>query len=137
MIKAKKVRDSRTVMCEIVLPNHANTLGHLRGGKLLDWMDIAGEIAAQRHSGKEAVTASIAHMYFKKSIQVGDVVNIPVAGSVTPQEGDRVHVVQVGENLYRIGLIYGCTVEQLAQHNNLTNPDQLEVGQQVLIPSCE
>ena len=76
MIKAKKVRDSRTVMCEIVLPNHANTLGHLRGGKLLDWMDIAGEIAAQRHSGKEAVTASIAHMYFKKSIQVGDVVTI-------------------------------------------------------------
>lgn len=64
------------MMCEIVLPSDANTLGNLRGGKLVDWMDIAGEITAQRHAGTEAVTASIAQVHFQKSIKVGDIVTI-------------------------------------------------------------
>jgi len=75
-VKTKKVEDSSATMSEIVLPNDANTLGKLRGGKLIDWMDIAGEITAQRHSGLEAVTASIAHVCFRKSINIGDIVTI-------------------------------------------------------------
>ncbi len=63
-------------MTEIVLPNDANTLGKLRGGKLIDWMDIAGEITAQRHAGMEAVTASIEEVRFQKSVDVGDIVTI-------------------------------------------------------------
>ena len=73
---AKKVNDSVTEMTEIVMPNHANTLGKLRGGKLIDWMDIAGEIAAQRHAETEAVTASITQLNFEKSISVGDIVTV-------------------------------------------------------------
>lgn len=75
-MEARKVNESITEMTEIVLPNDANTLGKLRGGKLIDWMDIAGEISAQRHAGTEAVTASITEVSFGKSINVGDIVTV-------------------------------------------------------------
>ena len=69
-------KDSETVMTEIVLPNDTNPSGNLRGGKLVDWMDIAGEIAAQKHSNQIAVTAAIDHVTFNKPIGLGDIVTI-------------------------------------------------------------
>lgn len=39
------------------------------------------------------------------------------------------HVVQPGETLYRIAQQYGTTVERLEALNNLSNPNQLRVGQ--------
>lgn len=99
--------------------------------------DTMGRIAEQFGLSLQDLIAANPQITSPDSIQIGDVINIPAAGSTTPQEGDRVHVVQAGETLYRIGLIYGCTVSQLAQHNNIANPDSLEVGQQILIPACE
>ena len=57
-----------------------------------------------------------------------------VSGSVPGGADDRVHIVQAGENLYRIGLVYGFTVEELASYNNLENPDWLDIGQEIRIP---
>jgi len=48
--------------------------------------------------------------------------------------GEITHIVQAGENLYRIGLRYGFTVDELASYNNLADPDDLEVGQVIRIP---
>lgn len=53
--------------------------------------------------------------------------------SVLEGEG-QVHIVQAGENLYRIGLVYGFTIEELAAYNALENPDYLDVGQEIRIP---
>lgn len=50
---------------------------------------------------------------------------------------ERIHVVQAGENLYRIGLQYGISWTVLAEYNNLTNANDLEVGQQLRIPPTE
>ena len=99
--------------------------------------DTMGRIAEQFGLSLQDLLAANPQITSPDSIQIGDVVNIPGAGDVTPQTGDRVHTVQAGETLYRIGLVYGCTVTQLAQHNNLANPDSLEVGQQLSIPICE
>ncbi len=44
-----------------------------------------------------------------------------------------VHVVQPGENLYRIGLQYGLTVDELMAVNNLTDSDQIRAGQTLII----
>jgi hypothetical protein len=49
--------------------------------------------------------------------------------------GERVHVVQPGENLYRISLQYGVSQAAIQQRNNLTNPNQLRAGQQLIIPA--
>lgn len=47
---------------------------------------------------------------------------------------EQTHIVQAGQNLYRIGLQYGFSVDELAAYNNIANPNVLEVGQQIKIP---
>ena len=63
-------------MTELVMPNDTNPLGHLMGGNLLRWMDIAGGICAARHCAAHAVTASVDNVSFAKPIHLGDVITI-------------------------------------------------------------
>jgi LysM repeat protein len=46
----------------------------------------------------------------------------------------NVHVVQSGESLLSIALLYGVTVEELQEANDLDNPDSIFVGQELIIP---
>jgi LysM repeat protein len=50
-------------------------------------------------------------------------------------EGSTIHVVQRGENLYRIGLRYGVTVNALVAANRLRNANHVWVGQRLIIPT--
>jgi acyl-CoA hydrolase len=74
--KMKTPKDSLVTMTEIVLPNDTNTLNNLMGGKLMHWLDIAAAIAAQRHSGRIVVTASVDNISFAEPIALGDVITI-------------------------------------------------------------
>lgn len=73
-LPARMVRESQSEMIEIVLPNDANPLGALLGGRLMHWIDIAGALAAHRHSRSYVVTASIDHLDFLVPVHVGDLV---------------------------------------------------------------
>ncbi len=46
----------------------------------------------------------------------------------------QVHQVKWGETLSDIALLYRCSVDELVQHNNLTNPNMIRVGQSLRIP---
>jgi acyl-CoA hydrolase len=70
----RSVRESQSEMVQIVLPNDANPLGALLGGVLMHWIDLAGALAAHRHSRSYVVTASIDHLDFLIPVQVGDLV---------------------------------------------------------------
>ncbi len=70
----RPVRDSQSEMAELVLPNDANPLGALLGGRLMHWIDLAGAMAAHRHSRNYVVTASIDHMDFLVPVHIGDLV---------------------------------------------------------------
>jgi len=70
----RPVSDSQSEMNEIVLPNDTNPLGALLGGRLMHWIDLAGALAAHRHSHHYVVTASIDHVDFWTPVHVGDVV---------------------------------------------------------------
>jgi len=70
----RPVRDSQSEMAEIVLPNDANPLGTLLGGRLMHWIDLAGAMAAHRHSRNYVVTASVDHIDFLVPVRVGDLV---------------------------------------------------------------
>ena len=74
MLMPRPVRDSQSEMAEIVLPNDANPLGALLGGRLMHWIDLAGALAAHRHSRSYAVTASVDHIDFLVPVRVGDLV---------------------------------------------------------------
>lgn len=75
-MKTKTPSDSKAITTKIVLPNHTNSNGTLFGGELLAWIDIAGVIAAQRHSGRVVVTASVNNVSFSKPISESDVVTL-------------------------------------------------------------
>ncbi|HEX3053843.1 MAG TPA: LysM domain-containing protein, partial [Aggregatilineaceae bacterium] len=51
------------------------------------------------------------------------------------QGGSTQHVVQAGENLYRIALRYGVTWPAIAAANGITNPNLIYVGQVLIIPA--
>ena len=63
-------------MTELVLPNDTNTLNNLMGGRLMHWMDIVSAIAAQKHSNRIVVTASVDNISFKHPIRLGNVVTL-------------------------------------------------------------
>ena len=73
-LRPRPVGDSQSEMNEIVLPNDANPLGALLGGRLMHWIDLAGALAAHRHSRHYVVTASIDHLDFWTPVHVGDLV---------------------------------------------------------------
>ena len=74
LLMPRPVRDSQSEMAEIVLPNDANPLGALLGGRLMHWIDMAGAMAAHRHSRNYVVTAAIDHLDFVTPANVGDLV---------------------------------------------------------------
>jgi len=73
-LSPRPVRDSQSEMAEIVLPNDANPLAALLGGRLMHWIDLAGAMAAHRHSRNHVVTASVDHIDFLVPVRVGDLV---------------------------------------------------------------
>lgn len=73
-LEPRPVRESQSEMIELVLPNDANPLGGLLGGRLMHWIDLAAALAAHRHSRNYVVTASIDHLDFLTPVHVGDLV---------------------------------------------------------------
>jgi acyl-CoA hydrolase len=102
----KTPRHSQVVMTETVLPVDANPLATAFGGKIAQWIDIAGAVACQRHCRSRVVTASMDDLHFVKPIKVGMIVELRAqvnaafrtsmeAGvrveSENPLTGERVH----------------------------------------------
>ncbi|MDZ4728000.1 MAG: acyl-CoA thioesterase [Leptospira sp.] len=75
-LKPKSPRASAVETRHIVLPDHANHYGTAFGGAIMSWIDLIAAMAAQRHSGHEAVTVSIDRINFISPIQIGDHVHL-------------------------------------------------------------
>jgi len=68
------VRESVSEYSEFALPNDANTLGNVLGGKVMHLVDIAAALAAVRHARCAVVTASVDHMNFLHPIHIGELI---------------------------------------------------------------
>ncbi len=114
--------------------------------------DTLGRLAAQYGVTIEDIAAAngLTNIH---ALDVGQQLTIPIGGFVPPEQPttepageepgtgeqpppaqERVHTVQPGETLFRIGQQYGFTVDELAAYNQLANPNRLDVGQQIRIP---
>ena len=78
-MSGKPVRESYSELSELALPNDANGLGNLLGGKLMHLVDITGAIAAARHCREFVVTASFDHMDFRGPVAIGELVVLRAA----------------------------------------------------------
>jgi acyl-CoA hydrolase len=70
----KRPSESATEMVQVVLPNDANPLGFILGGTVMHLIDIAGAIAASRHTRTLVVTAAVDGLQFLHPIKVGDLI---------------------------------------------------------------
>lgn len=70
----KPVRESLSEYSELTLPNDANSIGTLFGGKLMQYVDLAGSLAAARHARSPIVTASVDYMTFLRPVRIGQLV---------------------------------------------------------------
>ncbi len=97
---------SRGEISTLIMPHMANLLGDMFGGDLMALVDQAAAIAAVRHSGGSAVTASIHKVDFRERISIGSLVTcrstVDFVGSSsmditvevyaeTPSTGERKH----------------------------------------------
>ena len=73
-MQGKPVRESQSEYSELTLPNDANVLGHVLGGKVMHLVDLAGALAALRHARCPVVTASVDHMSFLHPVHIGELI---------------------------------------------------------------
>jgi acyl-CoA hydrolase len=69
---SRSVFESQSERSEIVFPADANALGNLFGGRLMQYIDLVGAMAASRHARAITVTASMDHLDFVAPVHVGD-----------------------------------------------------------------
>jgi acyl-CoA hydrolase len=90
----KTVRESQHETSELMMPQHANNLGHVFGGVILSMMDKAAAIAAFRHCRQHVVTVSIDRVDFREPVRVGDLVvmraSVNYVGRTSMEVGVRV-----------------------------------------------
>ncbi|WEK55844.1 MAG: acyl-CoA thioesterase [Candidatus Cohnella colombiensis] len=90
---------SRTVMTEFVFPTDINSHGTMFGGTLMKYIDKISAIAATRHAGKPAVTASTDSMDFLSPIRMGEAVELEAIVTWTHRSSMEVYVKVYAENL--------------------------------------
>jgi len=61
---------------DAVFPHHANPLGTLFGGHVLELMDVNASIACNRFCRRIAVTASTEPVDFRNPVHVGDILEV-------------------------------------------------------------
>jgi len=92
----RTVASTQSEMTEIILPNDANTLGNLLGGRLMHFIDLTGGIAAYRHTRTHVVTAAMDHIDFIQPVHVGDLLilkaNVNRAFNTSVEVGVKVWV---------------------------------------------
>ncbi len=73
-LEPRPVRLSVSEYSELALPNDANTLGNLLGGKVMHLVDLAAALAAMRHARRPVVTASVDSMSFLHPVRIGQLI---------------------------------------------------------------
>jgi acyl-CoA hydrolase len=82
----------RAHLDEWVAPDIADELGFLRAGKILEWMDVVGVLAATRHCRRPVVTASVDGMELRHPIKVGERVTMTAEVAYTSSRSIGVSV---------------------------------------------
>jgi acyl-CoA hydrolase len=78
----------------MMMPQHANNLGHVFGGVILSMLDRVAAVAAIRHARQNCVTVSVDRVDFREPIHLGDLVvmraSVNYVGRTSMEVGVRV-----------------------------------------------
>ena len=73
-MQGKPVRESASEYSELALPNDANGLGNVLGGKVMHLVDLAAALAGIRHARGPVVTASVDSLHFLHPVHIGELI---------------------------------------------------------------
>lgn len=92
--ESRPVSASRVEMTEIVMPNDANPLGNVMGGRVMHWVDVCAAVAAGRHARTPVVTATVDKIDFHRPVPIGCVLvllaSVNYAGRTSMEVGVKV-----------------------------------------------
>ena len=108
-MEGKKPCDSAVESRYLLMPHQANPYGTAFGGVIMAWIDMTASMAAQRHSGKEVVTASIDSLSFKEPIRIGDHVVLKACVNYVGRTSMEVGVRVIREDPYSAQQITATT----------------------------
>ncbi|MFO0677434.1 MAG: acyl-CoA thioesterase [Polyangiaceae bacterium] len=97
-LEAKSQALSVTEMTEYVLPQHTNALGSVFGGQVMAWVDLCAAICAQRHAGKQCVTAHVDDLKFQEPVRTGEVIRLRARVTATFRTSMEIEVDVMGED---------------------------------------
>jgi len=98
--KAKTPAESAVESRYLIMPHQANPHGTAFGGVIMAWIDMTAAMAAQRHCGREVVTAGIDSLAFKEPIHIGDHVLLRAAVNYVSRSSMEVGVRVTREDPY-------------------------------------
>ena|SRR5579872_4199972 len=99
MTQGKTVRESVSEYSELALPNDANGLGNVLGGKVMHLVDLAGAMAAIRHARRPVVTLSVDRLQFLQPVHIGELIVLRSSVNRVFQTSMEVGVKVTTENL--------------------------------------
>src|SRR5437879_12129020 len=86
-------------MPELMMPQHANLMGHVFGGVVLSLVDRVAAVAAIRHASKPCVTVSVDKVDFKEPIHVGELLTAYARVNFAGRSSMEVGVKIIAENV--------------------------------------
>ncbi|MGE5297434.1 MAG: acyl-CoA thioesterase [Solirubrobacterales bacterium] len=98
--KGKTPNQSAVETRYLVMPAQANPQGTAFGGAIVGWIDMTAAMAAQRHCGREVVTAGIDSLVFRRPIRIGDHVILKAAVNYVSRSSMEVGVRVIREDPY-------------------------------------
>jgi len=98
--KGKSPGESAVESRYLIMPHQANPQGTAFGGVIVAWIDMVAAMAAQRHCGKEVVTAGIDSLAFKEPIRIGDHVALKATVNYVSRSSMEVGVQVIREDPY-------------------------------------
>ena len=107
--EGKPVRDSISEYSELALPNDANGLGAVLGGKVMHLVDLAGAMAAMRHARRPVVTASVDSLHFLHPVHISQLIVLRSSVNRAFRTSMEVGVYVTTENLMTGERLHTCS----------------------------
>jgi acyl-CoA hydrolase len=105
----KPVRESFSEYSELALPNDANGLGNVLGGKVMHLVDLAAAMAAIRHARRPVVTLSVDSLRFLHPVHIGELIVLRSSVNRVFRTSMEVGVKVTTENLMTGTLRHTCS----------------------------
>jgi acyl-CoA hydrolase len=108
-MEGKPVRASASEYSELALPNDANGLGNVLGGKVMHLVDLAAAITAMRHARHATVTASVDSLHFLHPVHIGELIMLRASVNRVFRTSMEVGVKVMAERLLTGEQVHTCS----------------------------